>query len=79
MEEKKYYPKNYYKYLLDTSITNEKCSKCSILPVCMGGRCPYRIANNTALSCKEMEETFNYWMNNSFKSLNKKDIRKISI
>lgn len=76
---KKYYPKNYYKYLLDTSITNEKCSKCSILPVCMGGRCPYRIANNTALSCKEMEETFNYWMNNSFKSLNKKDIRKISI
>lgn len=77
--KKRWYPKNYYKYLLNNPAMNKNCSICSILPVCMGGRCPYKIANNKALTCKEMFETFDYWMNNSFEALNKTKINEIKL
>lgn len=81
IEEKDYYnmPKRYYNYLLYDPTLDEECSKCGILPICMGGGCPIRRERDRRRDCKLEQQVFESKIFNSAEKLGKSIQKELSI
>lgn len=62
-----------YDYMLYDPSEDIKCANCKILPLCMGGVCPYRRINNVLPSCDNKMKTIK---SNLMSFLNTKEIKE---
>ena len=74
---KKFKSKKYYQYLLFNPTVDDKCSKCDILPLCMGGECPIRRVNSRNEDCDQRRDRFLKNMYTTFKKLGYENIEQI--
>lgn len=72
-------PKIYYDYLLFDPTMDEKCSKCRILPVCMGGGCPSKRRRDKRQDCEIQLNEFNRSIQKSAFTFGKNIIQKIEL
>lgn len=64
-------PKRYFDYMLFDPTLDKKCSKCIILPVCMGGGCPLRRSRDNIRNCEEQIKEIKKSIVKSYKLMNK--------
>lgn len=60
----------YYRNILEDPTSNDKCSKCDILPICNGGSCPvYRKKFGFKPDCESYKNIMNVQILNTYKML----------
>lgn len=64
-------PSCYFDYMLFDPTLDKRCSKCKVLPVCMGGGCPLRRSRDKVRNCEEFLCEFKYSIIKSYELMSR--------